>query len=112
MLTAPVPVTRPHATTDAGPGVKIVSTSLPKCSPASSRAWASATSASGRTESITGTQDWWATAASRPAKSRGLPIVVPSSETWPIGHRPHHQLDLAAAGAAEDDDAGRRAARS
>ena len=61
----------------------ISSTSFPNCSPDSMRRCASAASASGRTESTTGRQLPWLTTRSRPAKSLGLPIVVPRIECWP-----------------------------
>ena len=71
-----------------GPIRRLESTSLPKWSPASSRAWAAATSASGRTLSMTGAQSLGPTAASRPAKSRGAAHGGAEQRDLAHGHRP------------------------
>ena len=59
------------------------STSLPKCRPASRASSAVAASTRGKTESITGRQLPVWSERRRPAKSSGLPIIVPSSENCP-----------------------------
>ena len=95
------PPRHPQGERGDGCGQPIDRTSFPKCSPASSRRWASATSARGRTESITGVQPG---RLDRREEAREVARAAHrGAEQRHLAHRhgPHPELHLGAARPAE-----------